>query len=82
PMIHVEVALHRRCNRWYIVYPRAYGMADGWKLFAPLNQPQLSDTSIALPKQSLRHRFWFRESPNTTLADLLAATPPILKVTG
>ncbi|SJL08551.1 uncharacterized protein ARMOST_11917 [Armillaria ostoyae] len=82
PVIHIEVALHRRCNRWYIVYPRAYGMADGWKLFAPLNQPQPSDSSTTPPKQSLHHRFWLRECPSVALTDLLAATPPILKATG
>ncbi|KAG7447181.1 uncharacterized protein BT62DRAFT_1004755 [Guyanagaster necrorhizus] len=81
PVIHIEVALHRRCNRWYIVYSRAYGMADGWELFAPLNQPQPSNSSTALPKQDLHHRFWLRERPNTALEDLLAATPPILKAT-
>ncbi len=82
PVIHIEVALHRRYNRWYIVYPRAYGMADGWKLFAPLNESQLSDLSTAPPKQSLHHRFWLRECPSVALADLLAATPQILKATG
>lgn len=25
-------ALHKRGNRWYAVSPRAYGMANGWKL--------------------------------------------------
>ncbi|KAK0478843.1 hypothetical protein IW261DRAFT_1481180 [Armillaria novae-zelandiae] len=82
PGINIEVALHRRCNRWYIVFPRAYGMANGWKLFNPLNEPQASDSSTAPPKQSLHHRFWLRECPNVTLKDLLAATPPILKATG
>ncbi|KAG7439802.1 uncharacterized protein BT62DRAFT_688308 [Guyanagaster necrorhizus] len=82
PVIHIEVAPHRRCNLWYIVYPRAYGMADSRKPFAPPNQPQPSDSSTALPKQGLHHRFWLRERPSTALEDFLAATPPILKARG
>lgn len=51
-------ALHKRGNRWYAVSPRAYGMANGWKLWAPLNEPRDTDTASRAGKDSMR--FWHR----------------------
>lgn len=89
PDIPLEVALHRRGTRWYIVYPRAHGMAEGWKLHAALNHPQESDSPpSSRPSSSRNPRFWLREQQRSqgsnaiTLDDLLAAEPPIIKSTG
>ncbi|KAF2104418.1 hypothetical protein NA57DRAFT_70625 [Rhizodiscina lignyota] len=83
PKIKLEVALHRRGNLWYIVYSRAYGMAEGWKLFAALNDPEQADVSTASTERNTR--FWLQEKLGPCpilLEDLLAATPPIIKDLG
>jgi hypothetical protein len=91
--IPLPVALHRRGHIFYIVFPRAYGMAEGNKFVAQLNYPQPKDDSPD-PPASLPHlnaRFWFREQKDINhggncmveFDDLVkAADPPIFKDTG
>jgi hypothetical protein len=79
----IELALHRRRNRWYVVLPRAYGMAES-RWWADLNHPRPTDPPSTGPPTShphLHHRFWFN-SNHVTLDDILKAEPPVLKVTG
>jgi len=47
PQFRACLALYRRANHWFIVFPRAYGMAKGWKLFAKLNEPRASDRALS-----------------------------------
>jgi hypothetical protein len=86
----IEYALHRKGNSWYIVYPRAYGMAAS-RWVACLNNPRSTDPPSTAPPASLphlNHRFWYN-SNEITLDDLLKAKPmytdtnqPLVKVTG
>ncbi len=79
-------ALHKRGNRWYAVSPRAYGMADGWKLWAALNEPRAADAVSPAGKDSMR--FWHRAPQSGvipgqfSLEDLLAVEPPIFRDAG
>jgi hypothetical protein len=86
----IECALHRKGNNWYIVHPRAYGMAES-RWVACLNNPRSTDPASTAPPASLphlNHRFWYN-SDRITLDDLLKAKPiyadtnqPLVKVTG
>lgn len=85
----IEFALHRRRNNYYMVHPRAYGMAES-RWFASLNQPRSADPAETAPPVShphLNRRFWYNSS-EVTLEDLLTAQPisgeleQLLKVTG
>ena len=88
----LEFALHRRGNRWFVVHPRAYGMAES-RWVASLNNPRDTDPPSTAPPASLphlNHRFWYN-SERLALDHLLIAEPmfnyddsvqPILKVTG
>jgi hypothetical protein len=89
----LEVCLHRRGTRWYLVFGRAYGMANGWKLAAQLNNPGPNNTASEPPSSHshLNRRFWLRDggSWETGLAglnceDLLGTDvePGFLKDTG
>lgn len=92
--IPMAVALHRRGNRWYLVFPRAYGMAEGNKLFACLNDPQPQDGSPDPPSSqfNLNPRFWLRDGKDwdvlwggwsyIDVEDLLSAETPFLKDSG
>jgi len=69
PRIRLEVALHRRGNEWFVVYPRAYGMAEGNKYFGQLSSPDEPSSSAGTsnathdPPSSnpnLNPRFWLR----------------------
>ncbi|KZT27899.1 hypothetical protein NEOLEDRAFT_1176477 [Neolentinus lepideus HHB14362 ss-1] len=88
PKINLSMALHRRANRWYIVWGRAYGMAvTRW--VSSLNSPRPTDPPTTAPPKGLEHlnhRFWFNpsceENAEEFLQDLLSATKPFIKVTG
>jgi hypothetical protein len=91
--IRLEVALHRCGGQWYIVFPRAYGMANGSRFFGCLNDPQPGDASTRMicVKSSINDRFWLRngtdwdqEWRNTMIQveDLLAVDPPLFKKCG
>lgn len=86
PRIPIPVALHRRGHRWYLVFPRHYGMAEGYKLWASLNDPQPADSLQCSPLgNNLNPTFWLREThdyTNIKLEDLLAIDPPIIKDRG
>jgi hypothetical protein len=91
PKIGIETALHRRRNTWYIVLPRAYGMANGFKRFGTLNAPHSSDTSADPPTghPNLNPRFWLRDGADweggnhlLTIDELMRADPPIFKDSG
>ncbi|KAH7125205.1 hypothetical protein B0J11DRAFT_579767 [Dendryphion nanum] len=91
PKTKIATAFHRRGDRFFLVLPRAYGMAEGWKLWGELNFPKPSDPSPDPPSSHprLNPRFWFREGkdqqPTNTLVsleDLLQAEVPFLKDTG
>ena len=87
-----ELALHRRGNRWFVVFPRAYGMVES-RWVASLNNPRDTDAPSTAPPASLshlNHRFWYN-SEHLALDNLLLAEPissydnsvqPLLKVTG
>ncbi|EPQ56522.1 hypothetical protein GLOTRDRAFT_138232 [Gloeophyllum trabeum ATCC 11539] len=82
----LSLCLHRRGNRWYIVWGRGYGMAvNRW--VASLNSPRRSDPPTTAPPKGLEHlnhRFWFNptQDPEKLLQDLLAADKPVIKLTG
>jgi len=88
----IEFALHRKGNRWFVVHPRAYGMAES-RWVASLNNPRDSDPPSTVPPASLahlNHRFWYN-SEHLELDHLLKAQQiynydnsvrPLLKVTG
>jgi hypothetical protein len=59
----LEVCLHRRGSSWYLVYGRAYGMAEGWKLSARLNDPAHNNTASEPPSSHshLNRRCWLRD---------------------
>jgi hypothetical protein len=91
PRIGIALALHRRGNSWYMVLPRAYGMAGGNKFFGCLNSPQLLDSTPdpSLVQQGLKPRFWLRDgsdweygSTKLTIDGLLQSDPPIFKDSG
>jgi hypothetical protein len=86
----IELALHHRRNTWFVVFPRAYGMAAS-RWVACLNNPRSTDPPSTAPPASLphlNHRFWYN-STEIALDDLLKAKPmftdtdqPLVKVTG
>ncbi|KAF2830049.1 hypothetical protein CC86DRAFT_453554 [Ophiobolus disseminans] len=88
PHFSLPTALHRRASTFYIVFPRAYGMANGNKLFAQLNCPQPKDPTPDPPKSQshLNPRFWHREgSSGTTFMafdQLMGVEPRVFKDVG
>jgi hypothetical protein len=88
PIFKLPTALHRRGNTFYIVFPRAYGMAAGNKCFAQLNFPLDSDPSPDPPSSQphLNPRFWHRESAGhpleMTFANLMGVEPEVFKDVG
>ncbi|KAF2798810.1 hypothetical protein K505DRAFT_371450 [Melanomma pulvis-pyrius CBS 109.77] len=89
----IEVVLHRRGLRWYLVFGRAYGMAAGWKLCAQLNEPRPQDTDSSPPSSHshLNPRFWLRDGADWELGNSMVSAddllrddvePPFLKDTG
>jgi hypothetical protein len=88
PSFQLPTAVHRRGNTFYIVFPRAYGMAVGNKCFAQLSFPQDSDPSPDPPasQSHLNPRFWHREGAGhpleMTFADLLGVEPVVFKDVG
>lgn len=77
PNFGIQTAIHRRGNTFYLVFPRAYGVLDGQKLYAQLNFSH----SIGL-----RNRFWHRESARRdwtiSFADLIGVKPAVFKDVG
>lgn len=70
PHMKLDVALHRRGHEWFIVYPRAYGMAEGNKLVGQISSPEeaspptgRSNATHDPPSSTLdlNPRFWLRE---------------------
>lgn len=69
PHVRMEVALHRRGNDWYVVFPRAYGMAAGNRCFGQISSPNEPSSSTGknnathdppLSNSNLNPRFWLR----------------------
>jgi hypothetical protein len=69
PRIRLDVALHRRGNDWIVVYPRAYGMAQGNRFFGQISSPEeplapaaRSNATHDPPSShpNLNPRFWLR----------------------
>ncbi|KAF2732780.1 hypothetical protein EJ04DRAFT_402945, partial [Polyplosphaeria fusca] len=96
PRIPLELALHRRADEWYLVFPRGYGMAEGRKLVAQLNgttsSPSSSTHDPPRSNSNLNPRFWFRDGSDwedeqnyfglVGLEDVLGAEREILRDTG
>ncbi|KAF1994948.1 hypothetical protein P154DRAFT_624298 [Amniculicola lignicola CBS 123094] len=89
----LPTALHRRGLRWYLVFPRAYGMAGGWKLFGALNDLHQQDTDADPPSSqfNLNPRFWLRDGNDWASGDgystinadeLLNSETPFMKDSG
>jgi hypothetical protein len=89
----LELAFHRRGNKYYVVFPRAYGMMAS-REFCSLNEPRSNNPEETAPPTShphLNRRIWFNtDSSMLTLEKLLAAesldpdqeAQELLKVTG
>jgi hypothetical protein len=88
PSFGIATALHRRGNAFYIVFPRAYGMANGNKLVAQLNFPQPNDPPPDPPasEKRLNCRIWHREGPQNkcmmTFEEIMSIDPPAFKDSG
>ncbi|KAH4038118.1 hypothetical protein HBI25_038540 [Parastagonospora nodorum] len=77
PNFGIQTALHQRGNIFYLVFPRAYGVLDGQKLYAQLNYSRLTES---------RHRFWHREGAGRdwtiSFPDLMGVKPTIFRDVG
>lgn len=77
PSFGIQTALHRRGNTFYLVFPRAYGVLDGQKLYVQLN---FSHSMGAL------NRFWQRESARAdwtmSFTDLMGVKPTVFRDAG
>jgi hypothetical protein len=88
PAFKLPTALHRRGNTFYIVFPRAYGMACGNKCYAQLNFPQGVDPAPDPPSTQahLNPRFWHREGGGEpfemSFANLMDVKPAVFKDVG
>jgi hypothetical protein len=83
PNFKLPTALHRRRNAFFIVFPRAYGMAAGNKVFAQLSFPRGIDPAPDPPPSQahLNPRFWHREV-EMSFANLMGVEPAIFKNVG